>query len=99
VSVVPAHPISEVRIAEEDERLRSVSESTLWYIHDDGLWHAAALRDQRGHLGFLADEEHDLWNGMRLSSRLASVERNIDSAERRNDRVRAEILRRASKSR
>lgn len=68
-------------------------------MHDYGVALGIRLTGQRGHLGYLAEEERDLHRAMRLSDRLASVERNIGHAERRVETLRAELLRRASDAR
>jgi len=96
LTVVPLPNYSEVRPHEENRRLRAVSESTLWYMHDHWVSHESRLRDHSRHLGYLAEDEYDLLNAMRLSSRCASVERNIASTERRVDRLRSELLRRST---
>ncbi len=96
--VEPLPACGEVRISEEDERLRSVSESTLRFMHDATLSLEARLRGQSRRLAWLADEEFDLVNAMRLSMRLASVERNVMNAERRVENIRTEMVRRSAKS-
>ncbi len=91
---LPTTPVAEVRIVEEDRRLARVSRSTLTYMYDSGVGLESRLRWHRGNLRFYADEAHDLVEAMRLAGRLTGVDRNIARAGRRNDRMRAEIVRR-----
>jgi hypothetical protein len=98
VDVAAVRPYEEVRFDEEDERLRSLSESTLWYMHDAFAALGERLRGQEQNLGFIAEEEYDLVRAMRLSARLASVSSNIGATERTVGRVRSEIVRRAAEA-
>ena len=87
-------PPTEVRIAREDERIRRVSAATVEYMYD----HGRALEERLGRharlLDWLAEEEHDLFNGMRLSVRRERVAGNLGRAARRNERLGLELLRR-----
>jgi len=94
LGIVFEAPQAEVRLDEEDARLARVSASTLVYMHEYGAALEERLRWHRGNLKFLSDEEHDLFEAMRLTTRLNRVRRNIVRTGRRNERVRAELLRR-----
>ena len=89
-----ATQVVESRLDEEDQILARVSSSTLEYMYSYGLMHEARLTWHRGNLAFLACEEHDLFEAMRLSVRLTSVDRNISRTGRRNERMRSELVRR-----
>jgi len=92
VSVLqPARPV-EVRQDEERARLSELSAATLEYMLDHGLASHEWLRRHRIDLGYLAEEEHDLLEAMRLSERLNSVDRNSARTARRNERLRAELI-------
>jgi hypothetical protein len=91
-----ARPV-EVRLDEESQRLASVSVSTLHYMMDYGLAKERALGRHRVNLGYLAEDQHDLLEAMRLSERLKRVETNIRRTGRRNERIRAEIVGRAER--
>jgi hypothetical protein len=79
---------------EEDQRLRRVSTLTLQYMYDHGLSLERHLRHHGGDLAFLAQEERDLLEAMRLDARLNTIKRNVQRASRRNARMDAEIVRR-----
>ena len=82
----------EVRFDEETRRLAAVSVSTLLYMIDYGLAREHDLGRQRVNLGYLAQEEYDLLEAMRLSVRLSRVEANVARTARLNERVRAELV-------
>ena len=82
----------EVRLDEESERLASVSVSTLAYMMDHGMAAERTLGRHRINLGYVADDERDLLEAMRLSERLKRVDTNIRRTGRRNERIRAEIV-------
>jgi len=82
----------EVRLDEESQRLASVSVSTLLYMIDHGLAAERDLGRHRINLDYLADDERDLLEAMRLSERLNKVDTNIRRTGRRNERIRAEIV-------
>ncbi len=86
--------VVEVRVDEEDRILARVSEPTLRYMHDYGVALEGWLRHHHGNLEFLAEEERDLFEGMRLTRRLERVEGNITRTGRRNERIRAELMKR-----
>jgi len=94
VGLLPTTPVAEVRIVEEDRRFARVSRSTLTYMYEYGVGLENRLRWHHGNLRFYAEEAHDLVEAMRLAGRLTSVDRNIARAGRRNERMRAEIVRR-----
>ena len=77
---------------EESRRLASVSVSTLLYMMDYGLARERDLRRHHVNLGYLAEDEHDLFEAMRLSARLKRVERNTARTARVNERLRAELV-------
>jgi hypothetical protein len=83
-----------VWVDEEDQRLRRVSTLTLRYMCEYGLALEERLRDHGGDLAFLAQEECDLLEAMRLDARLNTVRRNVQRTSRKNARMRAEIVRR-----
>ena len=87
-------PAAEVRIDEEDQRLGQVSTATVWYMYGYGVSLEDRLRRHRGNLRFLWEEEHDLLEVMRLTGRLNRVEHNVGRTGRRNERTRAELVRR-----
>jgi hypothetical protein len=89
-----ANQVIETRVTQEDRIIAEVSEGTLAFMYRHGLAFEHRLRHHRGNLGFYADEERDLFEGMRLAERLSTVERNIRGASRRNERLRSEIVRR-----
>jgi hypothetical protein len=82
----------EVRLHEESRRLASVSVSTLLYMMDYGLARERDLRRHHVNLGYQAEDEHDLFEAMRLSARLSRVETNTARAARVNERLRAELV-------
>ena len=86
-----ARPV-EVRLDEESQRLVSVSASTLLYMMDYGLARERDLGRHRVNLGYLAEEEYDLLEAMRLSVRLNRVETNIARTARVNEKIRAELV-------
>ncbi len=86
-----ARPL-EVRLHEESRRLASVSVSTLLYMMDYGLARERDLRRHHVNLGYLAEDEHDLLEAMRLSARLTSGETNTARTARGNERLRAELV-------
>jgi hypothetical protein len=88
-----ARPV-EVRLDEESRRLASVSVSTLLYMMDYGLARERDLARHRVYLGYVADDEHDLFEAMRLSARLNRVDGNIRRTGRANEGIRAELVRR-----
>jgi hypothetical protein len=88
-----ARPV-EIRLDEESRRLASVSVSTLLYMMDYGLAKERDLGRHQVHLGYLAEDEHDLLEAMRLSARLRRVDNNIRRTGRANEGVRAELVRR-----
>lgn len=79
---------------EEARRLRELSLSTLHYMVFYGQALEQRLRHHRIELAYVAEEEYDLLEAMRLSARLSRVERNISRAGRANAGIRAELLRR-----
>lgn len=87
-------PPVEIRRQDDEQQLSLLSAGTLAYMYDYGLATERRLRHHRSNLSFLADEEFDLLEAMRLSSRLNRVSVNIDRAGRRNERLRAELIRR-----
>jgi hypothetical protein len=91
--------VAVVRIVEEDRRLSQVSRATLSYMYEYGVNLENRLRWHRGNLRFYADEEYDLVEAMRLAGRLTNVGKNIARAGRRNERMRAEIVRREAERR
>ena len=86
-----ARPV-EVRLHEESQRLVSVSVSTLQYMMDYGLARERQLRRHRVDLGYLAEDEYDLFEAMRLLVRLKRVETNTTRTARLNERIRAELV-------
>lgn len=90
----PRADVSEVRTDEEAQRLAQLSTATLDYMRGYGLAWEGWLRHHRGNLRFLADGEHDLFEAMRLCARLNTVSRSISRTGRRNEAIRAELLRR-----
>ena len=91
---LPTPQTVEERINEEESRLSRLSPSTLRYMHDYGVAWESWLRHHRGMLRFLAEETHDLFEAMHLSSRLTRVNGNIERTKKRNEEIRAHILRR-----
>jgi hypothetical protein len=86
-----ARPL-EVRWHEESQWLADVSVSTLLYMMDYGLARERDLRRHHLNLGYLAEDEHDLFEAMRLSARLNRVETNTARTARVNERLRAELV-------
>jgi hypothetical protein len=87
-------PPVEIKRQEDEQRLSLLSVDTLAYMYDYGLATEQRLRHHRSNLSFVADQEFDLLEAMRLNSRLNRVSVNIDRAGRRNERLRAELVRR-----
>lgn len=94
MNIAPASQVIEARLDEEDLVIARVSSATLAYMYRYGLAHEHRLRWHRGNLGHLAQEEHDLLEALRLAARLTRVEKNVRRADRRNERLRSEIVRR-----
>jgi hypothetical protein len=94
VSVLQEARPAEIRVDEESRRLARVSVSTLLYMIDYGLAKERCLGRHEVNLGYLADDECDLLEAMRLSERLKRVAANIQRTGRRNERIRAELVRR-----
>lgn len=86
--------VAECRVEEDRQELARLSVGTLAYMRDRGEALEARLRYHGVSLEWLASEEHDLYEAMRLSARLTNVRANTARAERRCDRIRAEMLRR-----
>ena len=82
----------EVRLHEESRRLASVSVSTLLYMMDFGLARERDLRRHHVNLRYLAEDEYDLFEAMRLSARLNRVETNTARTARVNERLRSELV-------
>ncbi|MCK4408864.1 MAG: hypothetical protein KAW67_02195 [Candidatus Eisenbacteria sp.] len=82
----------EVRLDEESQRLAAVSVSTLLYMIDYGVARERDLGRHRVNLGYLAEEEHDLLEAIRLCARLSRVEANVARTARVNERIRAELV-------
>ena len=82
----------EVRPCEESSRLAAVSVSTLLYMIDFGLARERDLGRHRINLGYLAEEEYDLFEAIRLSVRLSRVETNVARIARVNERIQAELV-------
>jgi len=87
------HPV-EVRVERQDDRIARVSAAGLVYMYRCGVALEERLRYHRRALGWVAAEEYDLFEGMRLSTRIGTVDGNIRRTARRNDRMRTEFLRR-----
>lgn len=94
VSVLQEARPAQIRVDEESRRLARVSVSTLLYMIDYGLAREGRLARHEVNLGYLADDECDLLEAMRLSERLKRVAGNIQSTGRTNEHIRAELLRR-----
>jgi hypothetical protein len=94
MGVALAEQVIEVRVEQEDRLIATVSHGTLDFMYRHGLARERRLRNHRGNLGLVADEERDLFEGMRLAERLSTVDKNIRGTSRRNERLRAEIVRR-----
>lgn len=89
-----AEQVIEAGLDEEDQAVSRVSAPTLMYMYGYGLGLERRLHSHRGNLGHLASEEYDLFEAMKLSSRLRNVGVNISRAGRRNETMRCEIVRR-----
>ena len=87
-----AFPTAEERLTEEESRLSELSVDTLRYMYGYGVAWEKWLRHHRGNLEFLAEDEFDLVEAMRLSSRLNRVEMNIRRTGRRNETIRSHII-------
>ncbi len=83
---------AEIRLDEVSQRLAAVSVSTLLYMMDYGLSREQDLGRHRIDLGYLAEEEHDLVEAIRLSARLSRVDANVVRIARVNERLRAELV-------
>jgi hypothetical protein len=68
---------TEIRQDEERGRLAELSCSTLDYMIDYAVALENRLRHHRKELGYFAEEEFDILEGIRLCARLRSVEKNI----------------------
>jgi len=91
----PTSPhLVEARVVREDDRISAVSAATLLYMYAHGVALEERLKRHRRGLRWIAADECDLFEGMRLSARLGSVDRNIGRTEGRNERMRTEFLRR-----
>lgn len=86
--------VHEHRLLDERAELGRVSTATLRYMWEASTALEAWLRMHGGNLLAIAQEEYDLYEAMRLSARLSSVSRNAARAERRSERIRAEVIRR-----
>lgn len=84
----------EIRVDEESRRLARVSVPTLLYMIDHGLARERDLGRHEVNLGYVAEDECDLLEAMRLSERLKRVAANIRATGRMNERIRAELVRR-----
>lgn len=82
----------EVRQDEESSLLAAVSVSTLRYMLDHGLALSLRLSHHRANLLYLAEDERDLLEAMSLATRLNRVSANMARTDRRNERVRAELV-------
>ena len=82
----------EIRLDEESQRLADVSVSTLLYMMDYGLSREHDLGRHRIDLGYLAREEYDLVEAIRLSARLNRVDANVVRIARMNEKLRAELV-------
>ncbi len=82
----------EIRLHEENQRLATVSVSTLLYMVEYGLSREKHLGRHRIDLGYLAEEEYDLFEAIRLSARLRRVDANVVRIARMNERLRAEFV-------
>ena len=82
------------RIDEESENLSALSSAALTYMYSYGVAWEGWLRHHRGNLLFLAEGEHDLFEAMRLSTRLKNVEGNIRRTGRRTERLRSKLMER-----
>jgi hypothetical protein len=85
---------AECRIEEDRQALARVSVPTLVYMRDRSEELEARLRWHRTNLEWLASDEHDLYEAMRLSARLTNTRVNAARAGRHSERIRAELLRR-----
>jgi hypothetical protein len=99
VDIAGPNQVTEARIDEEDQVISRVSVGTLEFMYRYGLALERRLRRHRGNLHFIAEEEHDLFEGMRLATRLKKVDRNIRRVDGRNERLRFEIVRREAQRR
>lgn len=87
-------PAAEVEFDRDDQHLAGLSVDALLYMHDHGLALDSYLRRHAGHLRFVADDEYDFFEAMRLSERLKRVSGNIVRVGLRNDRLEAELVKR-----
>ena len=72
--------------------MAAVSVPTLLYMIDYGLARERDLGRHRVNLGYLSEEEHDLFEVMRLSERLSRVKVNVARTARVNERIQAELV-------
>jgi hypothetical protein len=86
--------VAEYRIEENRQEFAGVSVPTLLYMRDRSDALEARLRWHGMNLEWVAAEEHDLYEAMRLSARLTNITGNAAQAGRRSERLRAELLRR-----
>jgi hypothetical protein len=96
VEFIPVDQVVEVRLDEEQQVIARVSEATLRYMYRYGLELEHRLRCHGRNLGYFAEDEGDLFEAMRLATRLNTVEKNIRRTGRRNERLRSELVRRES---
>lgn len=85
---------AEVRLDEESRQLTGLSTEALLYMHEYGLALDSYLRRHAGNLRFVADEEFDLFEALRLSERLNNVDRNIARVGERNIKLVSALVRR-----
>ncbi|MBD3348599.1 MAG: hypothetical protein GF400_05320 [Candidatus Eisenbacteria bacterium] len=89
--LISPHTVEE-QVADEESRLAGLSGATLRYMYVYGVAWECWLRHHRGNLEFAAEEECDLVEAMRLSSRLNRVDRNIERTISRNEKIRSHLL-------
>lgn len=94
MNLTVADHVIEATLSQEDRIVAAVSDGTLAYMYWHGLAREYRLRNHRGDLEFAREEGRDLFEGMRLAERLRTVDKNIQGAGRRNERLRSEIVRR-----
>ena len=85
-------PVAECRTEEGRQELARLSTPTLVYMLTSSLSLEAWLRRHTTQLEWLAEEEHDLYEAMRLSTRLTNVKVNAARAGSRSERLHAEIV-------
>ena len=96
MSVLRGARHAEVRHEEETARLAALTTSTLEYMIDHGEALEARLRRHQVDLVYIAEDEHDLLEAIRLAERQKRVEMNVARTARRNERLRAELVGRGS---